>query len=69
MEIKYKLGTQFITRGKNPKLCTVIDIHKTYNYANELVKIRYVCVHTFMGQNITDQNVPQTTIDRSEIQK
>lgn len=36
--------------GRN--VCTVTDILKTYNMANELVKTRYVATHPFMGQQI-----------------
>lgn len=60
--MEYPIGTQFKTRGKAPKLCTVVDILKTYNNANELVKVRYVATHPFMGQNVTDYDVPATTI-------
>ncbi len=59
---KYPIGTKFKTRQKNPRLCEVIDILRTYNQANELVSIRYVAVHTFMGQKVTDRDVVETTI-------
>lgn len=49
---------------KHTYLCTVVDIYKTYNGANELVKIRYVATHEFMGQTITDYDVIETTIAR-----
>lgn len=60
--IIYAIGTQFMTRGKAPKLCTVVDILRTYNNSHELVKIRYVATHPFMGQAVTDYDVPATTI-------
>ena len=59
---KYKIGTIFKTRHKVPRLCTVVDIYKTYNDRNELVMVRYVCTHEFLGQTITDQDVVETTI-------
>jgi hypothetical protein len=59
---KFKVGDKFVTRGKVKKLCTITDILKTYNSKNELVEIRYVAVHYFMGQAITDCNVPEITI-------
>jgi hypothetical protein len=62
METIYTIGTKFKTRGKYPKECTVIDILKTYNSKNELVSIRYVSVHTFLGQQVIDKDVPATTI-------
>ena len=62
MEPIFKIGTQFKTRGKHPRLCTVIDILKTYNSLNELIKIRYVATHEFLNQTITDDDVFETTI-------
>ena len=58
------IGTQYYSSGKYPKLCTVIDIHTTYNYLNELVKIRYVTAHEFMGQIIKEYDIPAITIQR-----
>lgn len=58
----YAIGTKFMTRGKSPRLCTVIDIHRTYNSAGELVRIRYVATHEFMGQTMVDGDVVATTI-------
>ena len=58
------IGTQYYSAGKHPKLCTVIDIHTTYNYLNELVKTRYVTSHEFMGQNVIEYDVPAVTIQR-----
>jgi hypothetical protein len=43
-------------------LCAVTDILKTYNSKGELVKIRYVAEHQFMGQTVTDRDVVETTI-------
>lgn len=59
---KYPIGTKFKTRGKAPRLCTVIDILRTYNHAGELVSIRYVATHDFLGQKVIDLDVPETTI-------
>ena len=61
--MKYAIGQQFYTRGKHPRLCTVIDILKTYNSKDELVAVRYVATHEFMGQTLTDRDVIETTID------
>jgi hypothetical protein len=57
--MEYPIGTQFKTRGKAPRLT---DILKTYNSAGELVKIRYVAQHDFMGQKVNDYDVVATTI-------
>ncbi len=60
--MEYSIGTQFKTRGKAPRLCTVTDILKTYNSAGELVKTRYVAQHDFMGQKVNDYDVVAITI-------
>jgi len=56
-----------MTRGKAPKFCTVVDILRTYNSADDLVKVRYVATHEFMGQIIRDCDVLETTIAMGEI--
>lgn len=58
----FEIGTKFMTRGKAPKLCTVTDILKTYNSANELVKVRYIATHEFCGQVVTDSDVVNATV-------
>ena len=65
--IRYSIGTKFKSGGKNPRECTVIDIYRTYNSENELVKLNYVAVHDFLGQKVTDREVCQSTIDRGLI--
>jgi hypothetical protein len=60
--MEYTVGTKFQTRGKHPKECVITDILKTYNLLGELVEIRYVARHVFMGQTIIDRNVCATTI-------
>lgn len=60
--MEYPIGTLFKTRGKAPRLCTVVDIYKTYNLAGELVKTRYVATHEFCGQLVNDYDVVATTI-------
>lgn len=61
---EYAIGTQFMTRDKHPKLCTVVDVLKTYNSKGELVSTRYVATHEFCGAAITDSNVVAVTIAR-----
>lgn len=58
---KFKIGTKYKTRGKHPKVCTVVDIHTTTNIKGDVVKIRYVSEHTLMGQAIRSEEV-ETTI-------
>jgi hypothetical protein len=61
-EPRFSIGTQFKTRGKAPRICTVTDILKTYNSAGELVLVRYVATHEFCGQTVTSYDVIDTTI-------
>jgi hypothetical protein len=63
MTPKFAIGTKYTPRGKDYQ-ATVVDILKTYNSAGELVRIRYVSTHTFLGQTVTDQDVIETTIAR-----
>lgn len=56
------IGTKYKTRHKEPKLCTVIDRYDTFNSIGELVRTRYVSVHTFCGQTVTEYDVLETTI-------
>lgn len=60
--VEYQLGTQFKTRGKHPRVMTVVDMWKTYNAQGELVRVRYVATYELMGQVVTDYDVPATTI-------
>ena len=61
------LGKQFKTRGKHPKLCTVVDVHKSYDKDRELVRTRYVSQHEFLGQTVTTYDIPSVTILRGEV--
>lgn len=65
---KYNIGQQYIARGKRKDICTIVDIYKTYNSANELVKIGYVAEHEFLGETIKEYDVPQATIARGLIE-
>ena len=58
----YPVGTKFKTRGKYPKICTVIDYYTVTNLDGEVVDNFYVAEHEFMGQTIVDRNVPVSTI-------
>lgn len=64
---KFSIGQQYKTGGKNSKLCTVIDIYKTYNSKGEMVKLRYVSTHDFCGQKVTDYDVVETSVTRGQI--
>lgn len=58
----YPIGTVYKTRHKHPHTCTVIDVHTTYNLAGEVVKLRYVSTHEFIGQTVIDRDVVEATI-------
>lgn len=61
----YPIGFTFTMNNKRKDVCTVIDHYTTTNSKGEIVDFRYVCVHQFMGQMVTDRNVCHTTIVRS----
>ena len=50
--------------GKAANLCTITDIHTTFNLAGELVKTRYVATHQFLGQTVTESDIVATTVAR-----
>lgn len=64
---RYAIGQRFKSHGKHPQICTVTDILRTYNAAGDLVRIRYVAQHQFMGQTVTDHDVCETTIARNAV--
>lgn len=61
------IGTKFNSGGKAPRECTVVDVYKTYNSRNELVKTTYVATHEFLGQTVTNYDVPRAMIQRGLI--
>lgn len=63
-DMKFPVGTEFVTRGRHPRKCQVVDYLRTFNLAGELVKTRYVATYEFCGQTVTDNDVPETTIAR-----
>lgn len=58
--MKYPIGYTYINRNK--KICTVIDFLTTTNLDGVIVKERYVTMHKFMGQEIIDYDVVETSI-------
>ena len=62
VEPKYGVGTTYVTRGKSPRVCTVVDTYITHNLRGEVVKVRYVSAHEFLGQTVTNKDVCETTI-------
>jgi hypothetical protein len=67
MATEYPIGTRFMSGGKHARECVVVDILKTYNSKNELVKTRYMATHKFLGQTVTDHDVCNVTIARGLI--
>lgn len=61
---RFPIGQQFMTRGKHPRLCTIIDIHRTYDAHKRFVKLRYVASHLFMGRPVLDFDVCDVTVAR-----
>jgi len=65
----YPIGTRYLSSGKAPKECEIVDILKTYNSKGELVKTRYVAAHQFIGQTVTDYDVCAVSIARGLIKQ
>ena len=63
------IGVIYKTRGKNPKICTVVDRLDTYNSKGELVKTRYVSEHEFLGQKVTNNDVARSTILMNKLEE
>lgn len=65
--MEYPIGTKFKSSGKFPRECTVIDVLKTFNSKNELVKVRYVATNQMVGQVVKNNDVCATEIARGLI--
>jgi hypothetical protein len=59
---RFPIGTQYKTRGKFPRLCTVTDQLTVTNSKGEIVKTYYHSTHEFCGQLVTNTDVCDTTI-------
>ena len=60
---KIEIGTKFIRRNsRNNVIEEVTDIHTTFNSAGKVVRRVFVAKHEFMGQDIFDYEVPESTI-------
>lgn len=62
IEQRFPIGTKFTPKRKHAAECTVVDVYRTYNSAGELVKLRYVTQHQFLGQTLTNYDVVDATI-------
>ena len=57
------VGTKFKTmHHKHPKKMEVIDILKTYNSKDELVKTVYLCEHELAGQKVLSEECKTTIL-------
>ena len=59
---RFPIGTQYKTRGKFPRFCTVTDQLTVTNSKGGIVKCYYHSTHDFCGQLVTDYDVNDTTI-------
>jgi hypothetical protein len=65
--MEYKIGTKFkYYAKKHNNIYEIIDIHKTYNNNNGLVKTVYIAKNDFLGQGVRAE-FPTSSISRSEI--
>ena len=68
MRQRFEIGTTYeLKRNKSSQVKTIVDVYKTYNSKNELVDLRYVTEHDFLGQKMTDRHVTDTEIARALI--
>ena len=65
----YPIGTKYMTRGKHPVECTVVDVHTTTNLAGEIVRVDYVTEHLFCNQLVREKGVCTVTIARGLLDK
>ncbi|MDX8399297.1 MAG: hypothetical protein R8K20_03500 [Gallionellaceae bacterium] len=49
---KFAVGAIFLSRGKAPRLCTVMNIHTTRDVTGKLVEFEYIALHLFLGQEV-----------------
>lgn len=63
----WPIGTKYKTKGKYPRLCTVIDILRTYDKDDRLVKISYISTHDFLGCTTYNRDVCAATIAIGEV--
>lgn len=64
MPQRFEVGTQYLSAGKHPVLCTVVNYITCTNLAGNIVKTYYETSHDFCGQRVVETNVCETTIAR-----
>lgn len=66
MNPRFTIGTVFTRKRKNSAQdYTIVDIYRTYDSKDNLVKLRYVGECKFLGQTIIDSEITDTEIARS----
>jgi hypothetical protein len=65
-EPRFTIGTQFKS-GKMDRVCTIVDIYRTYSKLGNLVAVRYVATHEFMGQTIVEKDILEITVAKGLI--
>lgn len=62
MAHRFPIGTQYLSRGKHPRLCTVSKQLTVTDETGEVIKRYYWATHEYMGQTVTDHDVIDTTV-------
>lgn len=62
MRHRFPIGTMYMSGGKFPRECIVMDHLTTTNSLGEIVSVRYVCGHRCLGQLVMDHDVVDPTI-------
>lgn len=62
MQPRFKIGMKYQAPNKRKDICTIVDILTTTNSKGDIVAIRYLTVHDFMGQKVFNHDVLGTTI-------
>lgn len=63
----FPIGTTFLSRGKVQREKKVVDHLTVTNSKGEVVEIRYVVEHEFLGQKIIERDVVETTIKMGKL--
>lgn len=58
----YPTGTQYLSNGKHPRVCTITDVWTTTDSQGKVVKVQYVSTHNFFGRIVTEYYVCAVTI-------
>ena len=62
--MRFPIGTKYMSSGKYPKLCEVVNYEVTFNKDSELLKFRYTSKNELMTQEIIIHDVVYTSIIR-----